>query len=155
MPMQVPIGAEEKFEGVVDLVKMKAIIWDEASQGIKFTYGDIPADLKVDTCNEWREKMVEAAAEARGADEQVPGEGDLTEDEIKQALRTRTSRSEIVPMLCGSAFKNKGVQAMLDAVIDYLPAPTDIPPVKGILENETDERGQRRPTRSPPWRSRS
>jgi elongation factor G len=139
--IQVPIGAEEKFEGVVDLVKMKAIIWDEASQGMKFTYGDIPADL-VDTCNEWREKMVEAAAEAN---EELMNkyleEGDLSEDEIKQALRTRTIASEIVPMLCGSAFKNKGVQAMLDAVIDYMPSPVDIPPVKGEKENgDPDER---------------
>jgi elongation factor G len=139
--IQVPIGAEDKFEGVVDLVKMKAIIWDEASQGMKFTYGDIPADL-VDTCNEWREKMVEAAAEAS---EELMNkyleEGDLSEDEIKQALRTRTIASEIVPMLCGSAFKNKGVQAMLDAVIDYMPSPIDIPPVKGEKENgDPDER---------------
>jgi elongation factor G len=139
--IQVPIGAEDKFEGVVDLVKMKAIIWDEASQGMKFTYGDIPADL-VDTCNEWREKMVEAAAEAS---EELMNkyleEGDLSEDEIRQALRTRTIASEIVPMLCGSAFKNKGVQAMLDAVIDYMPSPVDIPPVKGEKENgDPDER---------------
>jgi len=139
--IQVPIGAEEKFEGVVDLVKMKAIIWDEASQGMKFTYGDIPADL-VDTCNEWREKMVEAAAEAS---EELMNkyleEGDLSEDEIKQALRTRTIASEIVPMLCGSAFKNKGVQAMLDAVVDFMPSPIDIPPVKGEKENgDPDER---------------
>ena len=118
--IQVPIGAEDKFEGVVDLVKMKAIIWDDASQGMKFEYGDIPAEL-VDTCNEWREKMVEAAAEAS---EELMNkyleEGDLSEEEIKFALRTRTIASEIVPMLCGSAFKNKGVQAMLDAVIDYI-----------------------------------
>jgi elongation factor G len=139
--IQVPIGAEDKFEGVVDLVKMKAIIWDEASQGMKFTYGDIPADL-VDTCNEWREKMVEAAAEAS---EELMNkyleEGDLSEDEIRQALRTRTIASEIVPMLCGSAFKNKGVQAMLDAVVDYMPSPVDIPPVKGEKENgDPDER---------------
>jgi elongation factor G len=139
--IQVPIGAEDKFEGVVDLVKMKAIIWDEASQGMKFTYGEIPADL-VDTCNEWREKMVEAAAEAN---EELMNkyleEGDLSEDEIRQALRTRTIASEIVPMLCGSAFKNKGVQAMLDAVVDYMPSPVDIPPVKGEKENgDPDER---------------
>jgi elongation factor G len=154
--IQVPIGAEDKFEGVVDLVKMKAIIWDEASQGMKFTYGDIPADL-VDTCNEWREKMVEAAAEAS---EELMNkyleEGDLSEDEIKQALRTRTIASEIVPMLCGSAFKNKGVQAMLDAVIDYMPSPVDIPPVKGEKENgdPTSVRPAMR-LRSPRSRSRS
>jgi elongation factor G len=133
--IQVPIGAEENFEGVVDLVKMKAILWDEASQGMKFEYGEIPADL-VDTCNEWREKMVEVAAEAS---EELMNkyleEGDLSEAEIKQALRTRTIASEIVPMMCGSAFKNKGVQAMLDAVIDYMPSPIDIPPVKGEAED--------------------
>ena len=127
--LQVPIGAEEKFEGVVDLIKMKAIYWDDASQGMKFDYRDIPADL-VDTCKEWREKMVEAAAEAN---EELMNKylenGDLSEEEIKKGLRLRTISFEIVPMLCGSAFKNKGVQAMLDAVIEYLPAPTDVPPV--------------------------
>jgi elongation factor G len=133
--IQVPIGAEEKFEGVVDLVKMKAIIWDEASQGMKFEYGDIPADL-VDICNEWREKLVEVAAEvSEDLMNKYLEEGDLSEEEIKQALRTRTIAGEIVPMLCGSAFKNKGVQAMLDAVIDYMPSPIDIPPVKGEAED--------------------
>ena len=124
--LQIPIGAEEKFEGLVDLVKMKAIYWDEASQGMKFDYRDIPADL-VDTCKEWREKMVEAAAEAN---EELMNKyletGDLSEEDIKKGLRIRTINFEIVPMLCGSAFKNKGVQAMLDAVIEYLPAPTDV-----------------------------
>ena len=133
--IQVPIGAEEKFEGVVDLVKMKAIIWDEASQGMKFEYGEIPADL-VDTCNEWREKLVEVAAEvSEELMNKYLEEGDLSEAEIKLALRTRTIAGEIVPMLCGSAFKNKGVQAMLDAVIDYMPSPVDIPPVKGEAED--------------------
>ena len=135
VPIQVPIGAEDKFQGVVDLVKMKAIFWDEASQGMKFEYRDIPADL-MGVCQEWREKMVEAAAEAN---EELMNkyleEGDLAEAEIKSALRARTISGEIVPMLCGSAFKNKGVQAMLDAVIDYLPSPVDIPPVKGELED--------------------
>jgi elongation factor G len=149
IPLQIPIGAEEKFEGVVDLVKMKAIFWDEASQGIKFDYRDIPADLKA-TADEWREKMVEAAAEAS---EELMNKylesGELTEEEIKQGLRTRTLAAEIVPMLCGSAFKNKGVQAMLDAVIEYLPAPTDIPPVDGILENETP--GERKPNDTDPF----
>ena len=133
--LQVPIGAEENFRGVVDLVKMKAIFWDEASQGMKFEYGEVPADL-LETCKEWREKMVESAAE--GSDELMTKylEGHaLTEEEIKKGLRNRAIKSEIVPMLCGSAFKNKGVQAMLDAVIDYMPAPTDIPPVKGEKEN--------------------
>ena len=124
--LQVPIGAEEKFEGVVDLIKMKAVYWDEASQGMKFDYRDIPADL-ADTCKEWREKMLEAAAEAN---EELMNKyletGDLSEEDIKKGLRLRTINFEIVPMLCGSAFKNKGVQAMLDAVIEYLPAPTDV-----------------------------
>ncbi|MFA4969033.1 MAG: elongation factor G [Sulfuritalea sp.] len=136
IPLQIPIGAEEKFEGVIDLVKMKAIVWDEASQGIKFEYSEIPAELKA-KADEWHEKMVEAAAEAN---EELMNKyletGELTEQEIKAGLRARTLAAEIVPMLCGSAFKNKGVQAMLDAVIEYLPAPTDIPPVEGILENE-------------------
>ena len=135
VPIQIPIGAEEKFEGVIDLVRMKAIYWDEASQGMKFELRDIPADL-LKTSQEWREKMVESAAEA--SEEMMNKyleEGDLSEAEIKNGLRIRTIASEIVPMLCGSAFKNKGVQAMLDGVIDYLPAPTDIPPVKGELPN--------------------
>ena len=124
--LQVPIGAEEKFEGVIDLIKMKAVYWDESSQGMKFDYRDIPADL-VDACKEWREKMLEAAAEAN---EELMNRyletGDLSEEDIKKGLRIRTINFEIVPMLCGSAFKNKGVQAMLDAVIEYLPAPTDV-----------------------------
>jgi elongation factor G len=135
VPIVIPIGAEENFRGVVDLVKMKAIIWDEASQGMKFEYTDIPAEL-ADTAKEWREKMVESAAEAS---EELMNkyleEGDLTEDEIKQALRQRTIALEIFPMLCGSAFKNKGVQAMLDAVIEYLPSPVDVPAIKGMDAN--------------------
>ncbi len=136
VPVVIPIGAEENFKGVVDLLKMKAIVWDEASQGMKFEYQEIPADL-VDLANEWREKMVEAAAEAS---EELMNkyleEGSLSEDEIKLGLRTRTIATEIHPMLCGTAFKNKGVQRMLDAVIDYLPSPVDIPPVAGIDESE-------------------
>ena len=135
VPLQVPIGAEENFEGIVDLVTMKAIYWDDASQGMKFELRDIPANL-TGKVQEWREKMLEAAAEAN---EELMNkyleEGDLPAEEIKKGLRQRTIASEIVPMLCGSAFKNKGVQAMLDAVIDLMPAPTDIPPVKGELEN--------------------
>ena len=149
VPIQVPIGAEDKFAGVVDLVKMKAIYWDDASQGMKYEARDIPADL-VEVCKEWREKMVESAAEA---DEEVMNKylesGDLSEEEIKKALRARTISGEIVPMLCGSAFKNKGVQAMLDAVLDYMPAPTDIPPVKGELENGT--MGERAPSDDAPF----
>ncbi len=132
VPLQVPIGAEDNFKGVVDLLKMKAILWNEADQGMTFTYGDIPADLQA-TAQEWREKMVEAAAEAtEELMEKYLEEGDLSEDEIKMAIRKRTIALEIVPMLCGSAFKNKGVQAMLDAVIEYLPAPTEVPAIKGI-----------------------
>jgi elongation factor G len=149
IPLQIPIGAEEKFEGVIDLVKMKAIVWDEASQGVKFEYSEIPADLKA-KADEWREKMLEAAAEAS---EELMNKylesGDLTEEEIKIGLRARTLSAEIVPMLCGSAFKNKGVQAMLDAVIEYLPAPTDVPPVEGILENE--QMGERKPNDTDPF----
>ncbi len=135
IPLQVPIGAEEKFEGVVDLIKMKAIYWDEASQGMKFDYREIPADLKAD-CDKWRENMVEAAAEAN---EELMNkyleEGGLSEADILLGLRTRTIASEIVPMMCGSAFKNKGVQAMLDKVIELMPAPTDIPPTRAEDED--------------------
>jgi len=135
VPIQIPIGAEEGFKGVVDLLKMKAILWSEADQGVTFEYGDIPADLLA-TAQEWREKMVEAAAEA---DEELMNkyleEADLSEEEIKAALRKRTIALEIFPMLCGSAFKNKGVQAMLDAVIDYLPSPPEVPSIKGVDAN--------------------
>ena len=135
VPIQIPIGAEDKFEGVVDLIRMKAIYWDEASQGMKFDLRDIPADLQADA-KSWREKMLESAAEAsEDLMNAYLEEGDLSEAQIKQGLRARTVSSEIVPMLCGSAFKNKGVQAMLDAVIDYMPAPTDVKPVEGELEN--------------------
>jgi elongation factor G len=149
VPIQVPVGAEEGFRGVVDLVKMKAIIWDEASKGMKFEYADIPAEL-VETCNEWREKMVEAAAEAN---EELMNkyleDGALTEQEIKRGLRLRTLASEITPMLCGSAFKNKGVQAMLDAVVEYLPSPVDVPPVTG--ENERGQSEERAPNDTAPF----
>ena len=133
--IQIPIGAEDRFQGIVDLVKMKAIYWDE-DKGVTFTYKDIPADL-VDVCAEYHEKLVEAAAEASEElmNKYLEGEA-LTEVEIKAAIRQRTIAGEIQPMLCGSAFKNKGVQAMLDAVVEYMPAPTDIPPVKGMDEDE-------------------
>ena len=131
VPVVVPIGAEDSFQGVVDLLKMQAIIWDEATQGLTFTYQDIPADL-VELAEEWRGNMIEAAAEATEElmDKYLGGE-ELTEQEIVAALRQRTLACEIQPVLCGSAFKNKGVQRMLDAVVEYLPAPTDIPPVAG------------------------
>ncbi|QKH35841.1 elongation factor G [Achromobacter pestifer] len=132
VPIVIPIGAEDTFQGVVDLVKMKAIIWDEASQGIKFDYADVPAELE-GLANEWREKLVEAAAESS---EELMNKyletGSLDEEEINLAIRQRTIAGEIQPMLCGTAFKNKGVQRMLDAVIDYLPSPVDIPPVDGM-----------------------
>jgi elongation factor G len=131
VPIVIPIGREDTFTGVVDLIKMKAIIWDEASQGMKFTYGDIPADL-VETAKKWREQMVESAAEAS---EELMNKylenGDLEEKDIVFGIRTRTIAGEIQPMLCGSAFKNKGVQRMLDAVVDFLPSPIDIPDVTG------------------------
>jgi len=140
VPLQVPIGASETFEGVVDLIKMKAIYWDEASQGMKFDYRDIPDNLKAD-CAKWRENMVEAAAEAN---EELMNkyleEGDLSEEDILAGLRLRTIAFEIVPMMCGSAFKNKGVQAMLDKVIELMPAPTDIPPVKAEDEKGNEVR---------------
>lgn len=137
IPMQVPIGAEENFEGVIDLVKMRAIYWDDASQGMKFDYRDIPEHLKADA-QKWRENLVETAAEAsEDLMNKYLEEGDLTEAEIKGAIRQRTISGEIVPMMCGTAFKNKGVQAMLDGVVEYLPSPVDIPPVPGL--NEDDE----------------
>jgi elongation factor G len=136
VPIVVPIGAEENFKGVVDLFKMKAIIWDEASQGMKFEYGPIPADLEAE-CQKWREQMIEAAAESS---EELMNKyletGELTEAEIKQGLRARTIAGEIQPMLCGTAFKNKGVQRMLDAVIEFLPSPVDIPPVAGTDDHD-------------------
>ena len=138
VPIQIPIGAEEKFEGVVDLIRMKAIYWDDSTQGMKFELRDIPADL-LKTAQDFRAQMVESAAEA--TEEMMNKyleEGELSEADIKSCLRIRTIASEIVPMLCGSAFKNKGVQAMLDAVVDYLPSPIDIPPVKGELPDGTE-----------------
>jgi len=132
--MQIPIGAEEGFEGVVDLVKMKAIYWDEATAGTKYEERDIPAELQAQA-DEWREKLVEAAAESsEELMEKYLEEGDLTLEEIQKGIRTRTIATEIVPMMCGTAFKNKGVQAMLDGVVDYLPSPVDIPDVKGETE---------------------
>ena len=138
VPVVIPVGAEDNFEGVVDLLKMKAIIWNEADKGVTFEYGDIPADL-VSTAEEWRQNMIEAAAEASEElmDKYLGGE-ELSEEEVVGALRQRTLAGEIQPVLCGSAFKNKGVQRMLDAVVEFLPAPTDIPPVQGV-NPETDE----------------
>ena len=144
IPLQVPIGAAETFEGVVDLIKMQAIYWDEASMGMTFDYRDIPAEL-VDTCNEWRSKLVETAAEAN---EEIMTKyletGDLSEKEIIEGLRIRTIANEIVPMLLGSAFKNKGVQAMLDKVVELMPSPIDVPAIKG-----TDTSGEKEMSRKP------
>ena len=138
VPIQLPIGSEENFRGVVDLLKMKAINWNEADQGMTFTYEDIPAEMLAE-CEEWRANMVEAAAEANEElmERYLEG-GELTEDEIRLALRQRTLSNEVVLVLCGSAFKNKGVQAMLDAVIEYLPSPTEVKAIKGINEDESE-----------------
>ncbi|GGP24457.1 elongation factor G [Silvimonas amylolytica] len=149
VPIQIPVGAEDHFQGVIDLVKMKAIIWDDTSQGVHFEYGEIPADLR-DTAQEWHDRMVEAAAEAEeGLLDKYLGGETLTEEEIKRALRKRTVANEIVPMLCGSAFKNKGVQAMLDAVIDYLPSPIDVPAILG--HSEDDQEIERHPSDDEPF----
>ncbi|MBN9134356.1 MAG: translation elongation factor G [Nitrosomonadales bacterium SCN 54-20] len=149
VPIQLPIGAEDKFEGVVDLIKMKAIHWDDASQGMRFEERDIPANM-IEDAKSWREKMVESAAEAN---EELMNkyleEGDLSPADIKQGLRVRTLANEIVPMLCGSAFKNKGVQAMLDAVLDYLPSPADIEAVDG--EKESGEHAERHASDDEPF----
>lgn len=149
VPIQLPIGAEDKFVGVVDLVKMKAIYWDDASQGTKFEEREIPESQQADAAS-WREKMVESAAEAS---EELMNKyleaGDLSIEDIKQGLRTRTINNEIVPMLCGTAFKNKGVQAMLDAVLDYLPSPLDVPAIKGVDENGLED--ERAPNENDPF----
>lgn len=147
--MQIPIGAEEHFEGVVDLVIMKSIFWDDSTQGMRFEYKDIPANLK-ETCDEYRDKLLEAAAEASEdlMEKYLHGE-EFTPEELRAAIRKRTINNEIVPVFCGSAFKNKGVQAMLDAVIDYLPAPNDVPAIQGILPN--GEHSERKPSDDEPF----
>ena len=151
VPIQLPIGAEEHFKGIVDLVKMQAIHWDEDSLGMKFAYIDIPADLRTD-CEAWREKMVEVAAEASDELMEKYLEGHaLSEDEINLGLRILTLKGEIIPTLCGSAFKNKGVQAMLDAAIRYLPSPIDKPPVKGVLDDAAESEGERLATDDAPF----
>lgn len=151
IPIQLPIGAEEHFEGVVDLVRMKAIYWDDTTQGMKYEAREISPAM-IDECKKYREIMVEAAAEA---DEELMNkyleEGDLSVEEIKKGLRIRTVRNEIVPMLCGSAFKNKGVQAMLDAVVEYLPSPADVPAVNGHINNAAETPTQRHPTDDEPF----
>lgn len=135
VPMQLPIGSEDKFEGVVDLIKMKAVYWDDANLGMSYDERDIPAHMD-NECREWRERMIEAAAEAdEELMEQYFETGDLTPEEIRSGIRARTLRNEIVPTMCGSAFKNKGVQALLDAVVDYMPAPNEVPAIRGILDD--------------------
>jgi elongation factor G len=145
VPLQLPIGAEDSFQGVVDLIRMKAIYWNEDDMGTTYAEQEIPADM-IDACNEWREHMVEAAAEATDAlMEKYLDQAGLSEDEIREGLRIRTLGNEIVPALCGSAFKNKGVQAMLDAMIYFLPSPVDVPAITGHL-SDADETAAQRPS---------
>ena len=142
--MQLPIGAEEKFEGVIDLVKMKAIYWEEENMGIKFEEKDIPEKMK-DTAEEHHENIIETAAEANEVLMEAYLEiGGLTEEQIKEGIRQQTLANEIVPVFCGSAFKNKGIQTMLDAIIEYLPSPVDVPPIKGILNDKNESEGERK-----------
>ena len=151
VPVVVPIGAEDTFEGVVDLLEMKAIIWDVASQGMKFEYAEIPADL-VDTVDEWRSNMVEAAAESsEELMDKYLEEGDLSREDIVAGLRARTLAGEIQPMLCGTAFKNKGVQRMLDAVIEFLPAPNDVDAIKGVLDDKAETEATRESSDDAPF----
>ena len=151
VPIQLPIGAEENFEGVVDLVRMKAIYWNESNQGMTYEARDIHPDM-LEECQKWREQMLESAAEAS---EELMNKylesGDLSIEEIKQGLRTRAIRNEIIPMLCGSAFKNKGVQALLDAVIEYLPSPADVSAVTGTLDDDKGTPAERHPTDEEPF----
>jgi len=151
VPIQLPIGAEDNFKGVVDLIRMKAIYWNEADMGTSYEAKDIPEDM-VDACNEWREKMIEAAAEASEElmEKYLEG-GELTEEEIRQGLRRRTLDVEIIPMLCGSAFKNKGVQAMLDAIIYYMPSPVDVPSIKGHLDDAEGTEAERHSSDDEPF----
>jgi len=151
VPLQIAIGAEEEFKGVVDLVQMKAITWNESDKGVTYTLGDVPVDLQSEA-ERWRESLVEAAAEAN--EELMDAyleEGDLTEDQIHQGIRIRTLAGEIIPAMCGSAFKNKGVQAMLDAMVRYLPSPLDVPAVKGVVENEGDKVEERKASDDEPF----
>jgi len=144
VPVQVPIGAEESFEGVVDLIKMKAIYWDEADLGVEYEERNIPGNLQT-LADEWREKLIEAAAEADDElMEKYLNDGDLSDVDIRKGIRVRTLGNEIVPALCGSAFKNKGVQALLDAIVEFLPAPIDVPPIRGI-DDDGGQSGQERP----------
>jgi elongation factor G len=153
VPVQLPIGAEDHFKGVVDLVEMKAIVWDEDSKGMNYELQEIPKDM-LDLCGEWRDHLVEAAAEANEdvMERYLEGE-ELSKDEVKACLRSRTLKNEIVPILCGSAFKNKGVQAMLDAVIDYMPSPVDVPAIRGISDDAAETEAERPSSDDAPFAS--
>ncbi len=151
VPVQIPIGAEENFEGVVDLIKMKAIYWDEKNMGMTYEEKEIPADL-VDVCAEWHEKMVESAAEADDdLMEAYLEAGDLSVEDIRRGLRAQTVRNEIVPAMCGSAFKNKGVQAVLDGIVEFLPGPAEVPAIKGVLSDKEESEGERPSTDDAPF----
>ncbi|MEY8263576.1 MAG: elongation factor G [Bermanella sp.] len=151
VPIQINIGSEDDFKGVVDLIKMKAIMWNEADQGMSFNYEDIPEDL-VDTANEWRENLLDAAAEADDElMEKYLEEGDISEVELKAALRQRTLANDIILVACGSAFKNKGVQAVLDAVVEFLPSPTEVKPIEGILDDKDESAGTREASDDAPF----
>ena len=151
VPMQLAIGAEENFKGIVDLVKMKAVFWEEENMGMAFHEEDIPADMLQDA-QMYRENMMEAAAESSDAlMDKYLDSGEMSNEEIKAGIRARTIRAEITPMFCGSAFKNKGVQAMLDAVIDYMPSPEDVPAIKGILDDADESEGERHPSDDEPF----
>jgi elongation factor G len=151
VPVQVPVGAEEGFQGVVDLIKMKSVVWSEENMGMEFRYEEIPAEL-LDTCNEWRDRMIEAAAEASDElMEKYLEEAELSEEEIIEGLRVRTLRLEIVPVTCGSAFKNKGVQAVLDKVVELMPSPVDVPAIRGILDDKDETEAERPSSDSAPF----
>jgi len=151
VPLVLPIGAEDNFQGVIDLIRMKAIYWNEADMGATYEEKDIPAEM-ADLCQEWREKLVEAAAEStEELMEKYLEEGELPAEDIKKGLRARTLANEIVPALCGSAFKNKGVQAMLDAVIEYLPSPVEVPSIKGILDDAAESEAERHASDDEPF----
>ena len=152
VPLQLPIGAEDHFQGVIDLVRMKAIFWNEADMGTTYEEREIPADM-LDHCNTWRERMIEAAAESSEElmEKYLNDQGELSEDEIRAGIRARTLANEIVPTLCGSAFKNKGVQAMLDAIIYYMPSPLDVPAIKGHLDDAAETLAERESSDQAPF----
>ena len=151
VPVVIPVGAEENFQGVIDLIEMKAIIWDEASQGMQFEYGEIPAELQA-TAEEWRVNMVEAAAEAyEELMDKYLEEGELSKEDIVAGLRVQTLACQIQPMLCGTAFKNKGVQRMLDAVIEFLPSPTEVKAIEGVLDDKAETKAIREASDEAPF----